>query len=123
MSARWLVVAVILALPAGAMELGDAKPPTQAQLTELLRGNTIVGEWDGRPFTQYFAPGGATRYREGDGPASDGSWRVNSAGQYCSIWPPSPAEACYEVRVKGAAILWLGGDKVHPSEVVPGNAF
>ncbi len=105
------------------MELGDARPPAPALLIELLRGNTIVAEWDGRPFTQYFAPNGTTRYRESDGPASDGSWRVNSGGQYCSIWPPSPTEACYDVRVKGNAILWLSGGKVHPSEVVRGNAF
>ena len=118
-----LIAAALFGASVAAMELGDARAPTQAQLTELLAGNTIVGEWDGRPFTQYFAPGGATRYREGDGRASDGTWRVNAAGQYCSIWPPSPTEACYDVRVKGSAVLWLSGGKVHPSEVVRGNAF
>lgn len=113
----------MLSLPLHAMELGDAKVPTQAQLTTLLSGNTINGEWDGRPFTQYFASNGATRYREGGGPESSGSWRVNAQGQYCSVWPPSPTEACYDVLIKGLNVLWLSAGKVHPSLVTRGNAF
>lgn len=118
-----LLLAGLSCWPAGAMELGDAKTPSQALLTELLRGNTINGAWDGRPFTQHFAAGGTTRYREGDGPTSRGTWRVNARGQYCSVWPPSPTEACYDVLVKGNNILWKSGGKVHPSVVTPGDSF
>ena len=123
MKVRALLIAALFSLPLKAMELGDARVPTQSQLSALLSGNTITGEWDGRPFTQYFAPGGATRYREGDGPASAGTWRVNAQGQYCSVWPPSPTEACYDVRVKGLNVLWFSGGKVHPSLVTRGFAF
>ena len=39
----------LFSLPVSAMDTGDAKPPTQQQLHELLNGNTMNGEWDGRP--------------------------------------------------------------------------
>ncbi len=40
----------LISVSAFAMELGDAKAPTQAQLNLLLTGNTVQGEWDGRDF-------------------------------------------------------------------------
>ena len=118
-----LLFAGLLSLSVSAMELGDAKPPTQQQLQQLLTGNTLRGEWDGRPFTQHFAAGGSTRYREGDGPQSLGTWSVNAKGQYCSVWPPSPTEACYDVLVKGNNVLWKSGGKLHPSTVSEGDTF
>ena len=118
-----LILAMILSWPVLAMEVGDAKPPTQEQLTHLLSGNTVTGEWDGRPFIQFFSAKGITRYREGNGPASQGTWRVNSAGQYCSVWPPSSTEVCYDVLVKGRNLLWKSGDKIHPSEVESDDTF
>ena len=105
------------------MELGDTKAPTQAQLNLLLTGNAMQSEWDGRPFTQYFAETGSTRYREGDGPQSQGTWRVNAEGQYCSVWPPSPTEACYDVLVKGNNLLWKSCGKLHPCVVSEGDTF
>ena len=101
----------------------DASPPTQQQLQTLLSGNTLKGLWDGRPFTQYFAAGGSTQYREGDGPTTHGTWRVTEQGQYCSIWPPFPRETCYDVLVSGSRILWSWDGKTHPSEISEGNLF
>ena len=118
-----LLVAGLLSLPALATEPGDAKTPTQAQLQQLLTGNTLQGEWNGRPFTQHFAPSGSTRYREGDGPKSRGTWSVNAKGQYCSVWLPSPAEACYDVLVKDNNVLWKSGGKIHPTIVTKGDTF
>ncbi len=117
------LTAGLFSLAVSAMELGDAKPPTQQQLRQLLTGNTIQGEWDGRPFTQHFDISGSTRYREGDGPQSLGTWSVNAMGQYCSVWPPSPTEACYDVLVKGNNLLWKSGGKLHPSIISEGDFF
>ncbi len=113
----------LISVSAFAMELGDAKAPTQAQLNLLLTGNILQGEWDGRPFTQHFAATGSTRYREGDGAQSLGTWRANAKGQYCSVWPPSPTEACYDVLAKGNNLLWKSGGKLHPSLVSEGDTF
>ena len=118
-----LVLAALLSLSAYAMEFGDARAPTQVQLVQLISGNTIHGKWDGRSFSQYFASGGTTRYRQGSGSISHGTWRVNTEGQYCSVWPPSPTEACYDVLVKGKNLLWKSGGKIHPSEVESGDTF
>ena len=118
-----LLIATLLSWSALAMELGDAKPPSQQQLQLLLTGNTIQGEWDGRPFSQHFAEDGSTRYREADGLPYRGTWSVNAKGQYCSVWPPSLIEACYDVLVKGNNVLWKSGGKIHPSVVTEGDSF
>ena len=117
------LAAGLISLVACASDIGDAKAPSQAQLFELLNGNTLTGEWDGRPFTQHFATNRTTRYREGDGDTTHGTWRVIDNGQYCSIWPPFPRETCYDVLVDGNTILWKSGGKIHPSTVSEGDSF
>ena len=118
-----MLLAALLCGAAQAMELGDARTPTQAHLKQLLSGNTLEGNWDGRPFIQHFAENGTTRYREDGGETSHGTWRVIDNGQYCSIWPPFPRETCYDVLVKGNNILWKSGGKLHPSVISPGDSF
>ena len=118
-----LLFAAWVCLAANAMELGDARAPTQEQLQRLLSGNTLQGEWDGRPFTQHFNANGTTRYREDGGETTHGTWRIVDSGQYCSVWPPFPRETCYEVLVKGNNILWKFDGKLHPSVVSQGDSF
>jgi len=101
----------------------SAIAPDQQQLIQLLSSNTLDGVWAGRPFRQYFAPSGTTQYREGNGPPSRGSWRINSSGQYCSVWPPSTREACYQVLVENNNVYWKSGSDYYPSAVIEGNAF
>jgi len=101
----------------------SAQAPDQQQLMELLSGNTIDGEWAGRPYRQFFSTSGSTRYREGNGPESRGTWLVDGSGRYCSVWPPSTREACYEVLVEGNNVFWKSGNDYHPSAVIEGNVF
>ena len=103
--------------------LADAKIPTQQQLTELIEGNTMQGVWADKPYVQYFAPSGATQYREENSPVTEGRWRVNERGQYCSVWPPSERWVCYDVLVAGNRIYWKSGDDLYPAEVKPGRRF
>ena len=117
------MIAGLLSLAVSAAGIGAAKAPSQSELFALLNGNTLTGEWDGRPFTQHFATNRTTRYREGDGETTHGTWRVIDNGQYCSIWPPFPRETCYDVLVDGNTILWQWGGKIHPSTVTPGDSF
>ena len=118
-----LIVAGLFSLAAAAVDLGNAEPPTQQQLRDLLSGNTLAGEWDGRRYTQHFAANRTTRYREGDGAVTQGTWRITADGLYCSVWPPSPTEACYVVLVDGDRILWKSGDRIFPSTVIEGDHF
>jgi len=101
----------------------SAQAPDQQQLIELLSGNTLDGLWAGRPFRQYFAPSGSTQYKEGNGPPSRGTWRINSSGRYCSVWPLSTREACYQVLVENSNVYWKSGNDYYPSVVIEGNAF
>ena len=117
-----LLVAFIAPLLA-ATDTGNARAPKQAELHALLAGNTLTGEWDGRPFTQHFNVNGTTRYREGDGETTHGTWRVIDSGQYCSIWPPFQRETCYDVLVDGKRVYWKWQDRIHPSEVSEGDQF
>jgi len=118
------LVFALISVNSLALELpSDASAPDQAQLTTLMSGNTLDGVWAGRPFRQYFAASGSTQYREGDGPSSTGSWWVSSDGHYCSVWPPSSREACYEVLVSGKQVFWKSGDEYYPSEVKEGKLF
>ena len=101
----------------------SAQAPDQHQLIQLLSGNTLDGVWAGRPFRQYFAASGLTQYREGNSPPSRCTWRVNSSGQYCSVWPPSQREACYEVLVEDNNVYWKSGNDYYPSTVIVSNKF
>ena len=119
-----LILAAILSLPVIAIAgYEEATPPNQVELLHLLSGNTVYGTWAGRTYQQYFSPSGATRYQERDGPETEGIWRINEHGHYCSVWPPASRWVCYGVRVDGNDIYWQSGDDYYPSEVKPGNLF
>ncbi len=118
------IAAAVLVVSVAAVELpNSAQTPDPQQLTGLLSGNTLEGEWAGRPYRQYFSPSGSTRYREGNGPESSGTWRVDGSGRYCSVWPPSAREVCYDVLVESDRIYWKSGKDYYPSVVIEGNAF
>ncbi len=40
----------------------SAKAPDQQQLTKLLSGNTMDGEWAGRPYRQFFSTSDPPRH-------------------------------------------------------------
>ena len=116
-----LLAALISAAPlAGA---ADFDAPGQQQLTELIAGNSMQGIWAGRHYLQTFDADGSTRYREQDGPVTDGRWRVDAEGRYCSAWPPSEQWVCYEVLVSGANLYWRADGQYYPAEISPGKLF
>ena len=121
-SVRWLILLALFS-PLTLADISSASAPTQQQLTQLLRGNSIEGVWAGSGFVQHFASDGSTRYREKDGSVSSGTWRVNGKGQYCSIWRPSSGESCYAVMVDGQDIYWQSGKEYFPSSVSAGVIF
>ena len=102
----------------------DADPSAMSQneFRTLIEGNSIVGEWAGRPYRQFFDAHGRTTYVEKGAAATFGTWRIAEDGRYCSVWPPSPQESCYSVQRDGDTLFWdAGGGKVYSSQVVPGQ--
>ncbi len=95
---------------------------TQEEFTALLTGNTIVGEWAGVPYRQFFAADGSTIYLSGSS-KTEGTWRINDTGEYCSVWPPSSDETCYKVTKHGDELLWHQGEERYVSHVEEGDVL
>lgn len=93
---------------------------TPEEFETLLAGNTMIGEWGSSPYRQYFSEDGITIYLS-NGSQSEGTWRIADDGKYCSVWPPSPAEACYIVTRRGGELIWYSGDNRYPAMVVEGD--
>ncbi len=98
-----------------------AEPMTQIEFQELIAGNTMIGEWAGKPYKQFFDMNHTTIYQEENSPPTQGTWRINEQGQYCSVWPPDPMEVCYDVTRDGDNLLWESDDDIYPATVVQGN--
>ena len=63
-----------------------------AEIQQVLTGYTALYDAGER---QYFEEGGFTPYLDG-GQITHGRWEVRG-DQYCSVWPPNPAWACFDV--------------------------
>jgi hypothetical protein len=93
---------------------------TAEEFQKILSGNTMIGEWAGTPYRQYFSESGSTIYLS-NGSQSEGTWRIADDGKYCSVWPPSPAESCYKVTRQGEELIWYSGSSRYPAIVVEGD--
>ena len=97
---------------------------TAEEFRQLLSGNTMNGVWGETHYQQYFDPGGRTIYQEQGMQPTFGTWRINEQGRYCSVWPPSKAEACYDVAKDNETLLWSDGQgNIYPATVEKGKAF
>jgi hypothetical protein len=97
------------------------RPMNQEEFTQMLVGNTLIGEWAGSPYKQFFDRGGNTIYIGDDGQRSQGYWRIREDGYYCSTWPPGQIENCYKVTLLGDELLWYSGQNRYTSYIVEGN--
>ena len=92
------------------------------ELETLLSGNSIDGMWGQGHYLQHFQENGRTVY-VADGSQPDwGTWRISSAGRYCSIWRGG-GESCYPVIERDGMFYWLveSSGAVHPFTVKEGN--
>ena len=94
------------------------------EFNQLLAGNTMKGVWGESNYQQYFDPNGDTTYLEEGKDETYGTWRINTDGQFCSIWPPSTDEYCYMVLKDGDTLLWDdGAGNIYPATVEAGKTF
>ncbi len=94
------------------------------EFNQLLSGNTMKGVWGEANYQQYFDPNGQTTYQEEGKPETFGTWRIADNGQFCSIWPPSKDEFCYDVLKDGETLLWADGrGNTYPATVEQGKTF
>lgn len=115
----WFVIlSALVALPAIA-----AEAMSNEEIRASFAGNTLDGVWgpSKTPYKQFFDANGSTTYVEAGGRPSQGRWWTRN-NTYCSSWPPSSAESCYEVRRDGDTFLWVApGNALYPSKMLPGN--
>ncbi len=76
-----------------------------AEVKNLLTDVVLMGESSGQPASQIFQKSGATFYNAG-GSQSQGAWKVEG-DQYCSVWPPNPSWACYDVARDGDKVTFI----------------
>ena len=97
---------------------------TEEEFNQLLSGNTMRGVWAGNTYQQYFDPSGDTIYQEQGKPETSGTWRINAQAEFCSIWPPSTDEYCYNVVKDGDTLLWSDGQgNTYPATTEQGKTF
>ena len=96
---------------------------TAAEIEAALAGNTIIGNWVGEDYRQFFDESGDTTYVPVDGQASFGQWRVDvSTDRYESLWPGARQWDAYEVHRDGDQWFWTGGGvERSPFTIVDGN--
>ncbi len=95
-----------------------------AEIEAALRGNTIIGNWVGEDYRQFFDASGFTTYRPvQSGVESVGEWRVNDdTGLYESLWNDRLPWDEYQVHRDGDDWFWTGGGvERSPFTIVPGE--
>ncbi|EAQ25455.1 MULTISPECIES: hypothetical protein [unclassified Roseovarius] len=93
-----------------------------AEITALLSGNTIVGNWSGTDYRQFFEADGRTVYMLGDGRRDDGQWRVSAeTNDYESWWRSTGWTPYAMVRTDAGGYAWINGDRLEPFEVLSGR--
>lgn len=115
------ITSQILCMALAGLVASAAEPMNQGEFQELISGNTMIGEWAGRPYKQFFNENRTTIYQEENSPPTNGTWSINEQGQYCSVWPPDPQETCYNVTREGNNLLWESGENMYPATVVDGD--
>ncbi len=124
---RNLLILLVIFIVALGFYWNQNKAPvtmTADEFKQLLSGNTMNGIWGETVYQQYFDPNGRTIYQEEGKRPTFGTWRINEQGRYCSVWPPSKTEACYDVSKEAETLLWSDGrGNVYPATIERGRMF
>lgn len=123
MQRRSFSIAVAAALLAPALPAFAAPTRlTAAEIEALLSGNTIVGEWAGAAYRQYYAADGSTLYVPEGGKPDEGRWRVNAeTDEYESWWQSTGWTPYALVRTDEGGHAWINGDRLEPFQVLSGR--
>lgn len=100
MRIRFVVVAVVTALAAGAPAVrADSRGGwmSDAELRTAFSGVTLEGKYgSGKSFSETYRADGRVAYQE-RGATIGGKWSVE-AGTFCTIYDTDPTGGCYRVR-------------------------
>lgn len=91
------------------------------EVSELLSGNTAIGQWEGVQYRSYFGADGTTIYDPQNDEAQIGKWRVNrETGRYESFWDAIGWTAYAVLRTEDG-FAWERKGQTYPFDVVEGR--
>jgi len=112
------MIMACVGLPASA----ESRRLSAAEIEALLAGNTIVGQWSGTGYRQFFAADGQTVYVPATGAAEEGQWRVNAeSDEYESWWRSTGWTPYAMVQMAQDRYAWVNGDSLEPFDIVQGR--
>ncbi len=117
------IAAVALMLGGPVSASAEERQLNGAEIAAWIAGSTVIGDWAGAAYRQYFSDQGWTDHAQAVGRSTvvgRGEWYVTENG-YCSIWSPSGA-TCYGVLRDGDTLIWVTpSNERFPARVMPGN--
>ena len=89
------------------------------EITKLLSGKRISGDWNGTRYGQVFWESGGTLYTPEGAPSDQGKWRVNAAEDTYESWWQNSGWSSYAIEREDGVLYWVdtGGNR-HPFEVL-----
>lgn len=96
---------------------------TAPEITALLTGNTITGDWSGARYKSYFAPDGVTIYLPEGGSPQQGKWRVNLVNDEYQSWWEHSGWTSYGIVRTADGLAWAYGDTRQPFTVQNGRTI
>ena len=119
---RAIAFALVLVV-AGPAVSAEERALSGAQIEAWIVGSTVIGDWAGSAYRQYFSDQGWTDYAQAVGRSTvvgRGEWYVTE-NRYCSVWAPGGA-TCYRVLRDGDTLIWVTpANERFPAWVMPGN--
>ena len=96
---------------------------TQAELRQALAGNTVIGNWSGRAFVQYFDADGWTEFLADDRTPTRGRWQATDGDRLCAAMPPTWNTDCFTVWREDDMLVWQGPGTAQPklTKLLAGN--
>jgi hypothetical protein len=102
---RTAVLAACIRLAAGTAGAAEVKLKA-GEITSLLAGNSVTGDFRGAAYAQYFDPDGSTLMAIEEAPPESGKWKVDAEkNEYCSWWAAT-GWRCYAVTRDGDILYW-----------------
>ena len=110
-------VLAVAFLVAGSMAHAQSVKLQAHEIDALLSGNTVVGQWEGAKYAQYFDPDGHTIYAQDGSRSARGQWRTDpEQDEFQSIWPS-------DAEWQGWFVMEFGGDFYWVSKSTPPTLF
>ena len=106
-AARKVVLGLAL-LAAAPLAFAEDVSLTATEISDLLRGRTAIGIWQGTPYRQFFNEDGSTIYAPKDRRSTFGAWRVDPTSDLYESWWEGSGWETWDVIRRDGELYWTG---------------